>query len=60
MVHDDLLATGGTAIAAAQLLERQGAKIHSFSFLVNLSFLGAEPLIKKAYPAVALNSLVNY
>jgi len=60
MVHDDLLATGGTAIAAAYLLERQGAKIHSFSFLVNLSFLEAEPLIKKTYPAVALNSLVNY
>ena len=45
MVHDDLLATGGTAIAAAKLLEGQGAKIHSFSFLVNLTFLGAEKLI---------------
>ena len=60
MVHDDLLATGGTAIAAAQLLEAQGATIHSFSFLVNLTFLGAGMLFQKNYPEVALTSLVNY
>ena len=60
MVHDDLLATGGTAIAAAKLLERQGVSIHSFSFLVNLSFLGAGPIIEKEYPSTPLNSLVNY
>lgn len=60
MVHDDLLATGGTAIAAAQLLERQGAQIHSFNFLVHLSFLGATPLFEKAFPNIPLNSLVNY
>lgn len=60
MVHDDLLATGGTALAAAQLLQRQGAQIHSFSFLVNLSFLGAETLIKKQYEHVPITSLVNY
>lgn len=60
MIHDDLLATGGTALAAAALLERQGASIHSFNFLVNLSFLGAGPLFEKAYPNVPLNSLVNY
>ncbi len=60
MIHDDLLATGGTALAAAQLLERQGATIHSFNFLVHLSFLDAGSLFEKAYPAVPLNSLVNY
>ena len=60
MVHDDLLATGGTAIAAAQLLERQGASIHSFSFLVNLTFLGAGEIFEKEYPEVPLTSLVDY
>jgi adenine phosphoribosyltransferase len=60
MVHDDLLATGGTAIAAAQLIEAQGASIHSFSFLVNLTFLDASKLIEKAYPQIPLTSLVNY
>ena len=60
MVHDDLLATGGTAIAAAKLLEGQGASIHSFSFLVNLTFLGAGKLFKEDYPHVPLKSVVNY
>jgi adenine phosphoribosyltransferase len=60
MIHDDLLATGGTAIAAAKLIESQGAKIHSFSFLVNLTFLGAGDLFKKMYPNVPLTNLVSY
>lgn len=60
MVHDDLLATGGTALAAAKLLERQGGSVHSFSFLVNLSFLGAEDIFKKEYPEVPFSSIVHY
>ena len=39
MVHDDLLATGGTAAAAAELIERQGGTVSAFSFLIDLSFL---------------------
>lgn len=39
VVHDDLLATGGTAIAAAKLIKSQGAEVVGFSFLVELSFL---------------------
>jgi len=42
MVHDDLLATGGTAAAAAELMHSQKAIIAGFSFLVNLSFLKGE------------------
>ena len=45
LVHDDLLATGGTACAAAELIQKQGAKVAGFSFVVGLSFLnGEEPL----------------
>ena len=36
---DDLLATGGTALAAAKLVEKLGGKIESISFLVELLFL---------------------
>jgi adenine phosphoribosyltransferase len=58
MVHDDLLATGGTAVAAAELIEREGGKVHSFTFLVNLSFLnGKEMIEKKGYP---FYSVINY
>jgi len=39
LVVDDLLATGGTAAATARLLERLGAEIVGFAFLIELSFL---------------------
>lgn len=39
LVHDDLLATGGTASAAAHLIEEAGGILEGFSFLINLSFL---------------------
>lgn len=42
MVHDDLLATGGTAIAAAELIKMQQGKVAGFSFLVELAFLNGK------------------
>lgn len=39
LVHDDLLATGGTARALADLVERMGAKVVGCAFLVELGFL---------------------
>lgn len=39
LIHDDLLATGGTAMAAAELVKMQGGEPIGFSFLVELSFL---------------------
>jgi adenine phosphoribosyltransferase len=45
LLIDDLLATGGTAQAAAQLVDKLGAKILQISFLIELSFLkGREKL----------------
>jgi len=38
-VLDDVLATGGTAAAAAALLQRLGASVAGFSFLLELGFL---------------------
>ncbi len=40
LLHDDLLATGGTARALAELAEGAGAVIAGCAFLVELSFLG--------------------
>jgi adenine phosphoribosyltransferase len=42
LVHDDLLATGGTAAAAAELVRMEGGEIAGFSFLIGLSFLGGK------------------
>lgn len=56
LLVDDLLATGGTAEAAAALLRRIGANILEVSFMIELSFLkGRERL--KGYP---IRSLVTY
>ena len=49
LIHDDLLATGGTALAAANLIERLGGIVVGFSFVVYLSFLdGADKLSDKS------------
>lgn len=47
MIHDDLLATGGTAIAAGELIELEGCQVHSYTFLVNLEFLNGKKMIDK-------------
>ncbi len=45
LLHDDLLATGGTARALAELVENRGGTIAGCAFLVELAFLGGrEPL----------------
>ncbi len=49
LIVDDLLATGGTAAAAAHLVERLGGRIVEIAFLIELGFLkGREKL--KGYP----------
>jgi adenine phosphoribosyltransferase len=46
VVVDDLLATGGTAAAAAQLVRNQGAYVTAFAFVVELAFLdGRDKLV---------------
>jgi adenine phosphoribosyltransferase len=39
LIHDDLLATGGTARALAELVEELGGSVVGFAFLVELAFL---------------------
>jgi adenine phosphoribosyltransferase len=39
LIHDDLLATGGTARALAELVEGLGGSVVGFAFLVELGFL---------------------
>lgn len=47
LIHDDLLATGGTTEAAAKLVEKQGAKVTQFSFLIGLTGLNGDEKLKK-------------
>ncbi len=47
LIHDDLLATGGTTEAAAKLVEKQGATVSQFSFLIGLKGLNGAEKLKK-------------
>ena len=50
LIIDDLIATGGTAEAAAKLVEISGGKVACFIFVINLFDLGGcDNLIKKGY-----------
>jgi adenine phosphoribosyltransferase len=53
LLIDDLLATGGTAAAAAALVQKLGAQILEISFLIELSFLGGRQKLKQ-YPVRSL------
>lgn len=56
LIHDDVLATGGTAAAACKLVEKMGGDIVQCNFLMELSFLnGREKL--KPYEVVSLLSV---
>ncbi len=56
LLHDDLLATGGTARALTQLAEGRGAVIAGCAFLVELAFLGG----RKPLAGYDVHALVAY
>jgi adenine phosphoribosyltransferase len=56
LLVDDLLATGGTAAAAVQLLDELGAQIVGISFLIELAFLGGRA---KLHPH-SVKSILSY
>ena len=58
LVHDDLLATGGTARAAAELIKKLDASVAGFSFLVELEFLKGKTLLTDH--ASVVKSLIYY
>ncbi len=56
LIVDDLLATGGTAAAAAQLVELLSGRVHGFAFLVELSGLDG----RKRLDGYEVVSLIEY
>ena len=55
LIIDDLIATGGTAEAAAKLIEMSGGTVSTFIFVINLFDLGGnENLIKQKYNTESL------
>ena len=55
IIIDDLIATGGTAEAAAKLIEKSGGEVAGFVFVINLFDLGGKDLLeKKGYKCYSL------
>jgi adenine phosphoribosyltransferase len=61
VIVDDLLATGGTASAAAALATRQGAQVIAYAFVVELDFLdGRKRLLENTAVPPSIYSLVHF
>ena len=58
LIHDDLLATGGTAMAALNLVRKMGVKNIYFSFLIDLSFI--QNSIKQQIFTYPVHTLISY
>ncbi|MTI86692.1 MAG: adenine phosphoribosyltransferase [Balneolaceae bacterium] len=46
LIHDDLIATGGTAAAATRLVKRLGGEVVGYSFIIELSFLEGRKMLE--------------
>jgi adenine phosphoribosyltransferase len=56
LVLDDVLATGGTAAAAGQLVQKQGGQVIEYAFLIELGFLDG----RKRLGASPIYSILRY
>lgn len=57
LIVDDLLATGGTSIAAAKLIEQLGGVVVGYAFVIELAFLNGRRVIGDNYD---IKTLVTY
>lgn len=60
LLHDDLLATGGTIDALAQLATRAGATVVGALFLIELTALEGRERLSGHAPADAIHALIHY
>tara|TARA_R110000868_G_scaffold304437_28_gene565517 strand:- start:12719 stop:13261 length:543 start_codon:yes stop_codon:yes gene_type:complete len=54
IIHDDLIATGGSASAATRLVERLGGIVVGYSFIMELSFLNGREALRKTAPVESI------
>ena len=58
LIHDDLLATGGTVTATSELIQEMGGIVAGFSFVIGLGFLNGEERIRPISDNII--TLANY
>lgn len=49
LIVDDLVATGGTCVATAQLVEKAGAEVEAFAFILELAYLKPREIIGEEF-----------
>ena len=59
LIIDDLLATGGTVKANAELVEKAGGKVVGLGFLIELEYLGGRKLVGDKYKVFSLIKYAN-
>lgn len=58
LIHDDLLATGGTVVATSQLIQRLGGHIAGYTFIIGLDFLQGKERLTAFSPHIHM--LIGY
>jgi adenine phosphoribosyltransferase len=58
LIHDDLLATGGTVVAASKLIEKLGGEVAGYCFVISLDFLNSQGRLTRFSPHIF--SLAHY
>lgn len=58
LIVDDVLATGGTAIAAVELCQKVGLNVSALAFLLEIPALGGRSQIRKQFPELQINVLL--
>jgi adenine phosphoribosyltransferase len=54
IIHDDLIATGGTALASTQLVKQLGGEVIGYSFIIELGFLDGRKRLEQYAPVYSL------
>lgn len=57
LIHDDVLATGGTAAATTRLIKFAGARVAGYSFLIELAFLDG---VARLDPSLRVHSTMSF
>lgn len=58
LIHDDLLATGGTVGAATRLVQQLGGRVAGYCFIISLDFLNGKTKLKPASENII--TLISY
>jgi adenine phosphoribosyltransferase len=59
VVVDDVIATGGTAAAIGELVQKQGAQVAGYLFLMELGFLNGRGVLQNTSPMSQVSSILN-